>query len=117
MKKHPLKNRKIILTHVTIFFVLFIYVAIIWKTRLDCPFKMLFGIPCPFCGITTAFVNLFRLDFHAAFAANPLFLLAPPFIFFAFHKNLFPKIPVKLYNSVLISCAILFFLLFIYRLC
>ena len=44
---------------------------------LGCPIRAVFGIPCPGCGMTRAWLNFFRLDFGGAFAMHPLFLLAP----------------------------------------
>jgi hypothetical protein len=51
-----------------------------------CGFLELTGIPCPGCGLTTAFAHLARADLAAAFSANPgavplftLTLLAVPF--------------------------------------
>lgn len=39
---------------------------------LPCPIRLVTGLKCPGCGITTCLVSLLRLDFHAAFHANPL---------------------------------------------
>ena len=41
-----------------------------------CALRAVTGIPCPFCGMTTASIALSRADVGAAFAANPgVFLL------------------------------------------
>jgi predicted ABC-type sugar transport system permease subunit len=37
-----------------------------------CPFRALTGIPCPFCGGTTAAVHLGRFDLLGALRANPV---------------------------------------------
>lgn len=37
-----------------------------------CPFLMLTGIPCPFCGMTRAAFGLLRGDFRYAWQANPM---------------------------------------------
>lgn len=37
-----------------------------------CPFKQLFGIPCPGCGTTRAFCAFFKGNFVEAFTINPL---------------------------------------------
>lgn len=37
-----------------------------------CPFLMLTGIPCPFCGMTRAAFGLLRGDFLFAWQANPM---------------------------------------------
>lgn len=41
-----------------------------------CGFKVLTGLPCPTCGSTRACLALVRGDLAAAFASNPLFVLA-----------------------------------------
>ncbi|MCR4693601.1 MAG: DUF2752 domain-containing protein [Firmicutes bacterium] len=49
----------------------------------SCPIYHIFGIPCPACGITRAYLLFFRGRIWSAFLMHPLFLL--PLIF------LFPK--------------------------
>ena len=49
---------------IIMFIIIFILVILgIYK----CPFKYIFGISCPFCGITRAFLSAFSLDFKASF--------------------------------------------------
>jgi hypothetical protein len=45
---------------------------------IPCLWNLLFGVRCPGCGLTTAFVALVRLDFLAAYESNALiFILLP----------------------------------------
>ena len=38
---------------------------------LTCPLRATTGVPCPFCGMTTSVKACLRMDFTAAFLANP----------------------------------------------
>lgn len=42
-----------------------------------CPFKAIFGLPCPLCGLTHAFHYLFRGEFTCAILSNPLIIFVP----------------------------------------
>lgn len=57
-----------------------------------CPTYRIFGICCPFCGMTRAHLAALRLDFSTALYYNPVFYLGLPCIFFMVHDKLFaPK--------------------------
>jgi hypothetical protein len=43
---------------------------------LPCPLRTLTGVPCPFCGLTTATIELTHGDWAAAAQANPLVYIA-----------------------------------------
>jgi hypothetical protein len=49
-----------------------------WRPPTLCLLRGLTGVPCPFCGGTTAMVQLGRGDLAAAFAASPLVVLGAP---------------------------------------
>jgi hypothetical protein len=46
---------------------------------LPCPLRLLTGVPCPLCGMTTAATGLASGDLAAALAANPFVLLLAGF--------------------------------------
>ena len=52
-------------------------VVIMYLLEIRCFFNLLFGITCPGCGITRAYISLLRLDFAAAFEYNPMFWSVP----------------------------------------
>lgn len=49
-----------------------------WRPTTLCLLRGLTGIPCPFCGGTTALVHLGRGDLVAALRASPLVVLGAP---------------------------------------
>ncbi len=49
-----------------------------------CPFRLLTGFNCPGCGVTRALHQILHGHFYTAFTLNPLFLIAIPFLVFAF---------------------------------
>lgn len=61
----------------TICGILVIYTVLSVLGVATCPLKVFFGIPCPGCGISRAFMSAFQLDFAAAFEYNPLWILVP----------------------------------------
>jgi len=49
-------------------------------TGTSCAFKSFIGVPCPGCGLTRAYMSLFRLDIRGAFVWHPMFWAVPVFI-------------------------------------
>ncbi len=49
-----------------------------------CFFRFLTGFTCPGCGTTRAFHQIVHGHFLTAFTLNPLFMIAIPFLLFAF---------------------------------
>lgn len=59
-----MKSKKQILIIIISLFIL-ILLSLLGLYR--CPFKYIFGIPCPLCGMTRAFISLLKLDISKAF--------------------------------------------------
>ena len=64
---------KAFITKKNIFILLLSLVVIFFLYK--CPFWIIFGIPCPGCGMTRAFKSLLTLDIAQAFQYHPLFFL------------------------------------------
>jgi len=63
-----------------------------------CYFKTITGLPCPGCGLTRAFISLYKGNMLEAFMYHPLWLLVPVVGFVIFFKNYFIAAS-KAYNS------------------
>jgi hypothetical protein len=53
-------------------------VFVLWLGAPICPTALLFGLPCPGCGLTRATVALLHGDFAAAFRFHPLVIVLAP---------------------------------------
>lgn len=51
---------------------------------LVCPVRFVTGLKCPGCGVTHMWLALMRLDFAAAFMANPALFLSAPLLMIIF---------------------------------
>jgi hypothetical protein len=49
---------------------------------IPCIWKSIFGVQCPGCGLTTAFISLIELDYRKAFESNWLIYIITPFGFY-----------------------------------
>lgn len=77
---------------------------------LPCGIKLLFGIPCPTCGITRAYFSLARGDLQSTFGYHPLFWLLPLcLILCVFIKNTNAR------RAILIVCCAAYFIVYIIR--
>ena len=85
MNKLKIKKDKLIACGSILAVVLLMYIF-----RIPCLIKWAFGIECPGCGITRAYVSLFRLDIRQAFLYNRMFWAVPIFgLFYLFDGRLF----------------------------
>ncbi len=51
---------------------IFLITTIVLSKKISCPFKKIFHIPCPFCGLTRAFYSLKKLNIKEAIHYNIL---------------------------------------------
>lgn len=99
-----------ILTHIGLVGILVGVIALCsWLLGSACPTYAIFGICCPFCGMTRAHLAALRLDFAAAFSYHPVFFVGVPFLWVIFHESLFrtPKRKVLWYVQVALLAALL----------
>lgn len=79
-----------------------------------CPIAILFGFPCPACGLTRAGISFLTAHFSTAFQMNPcIFLLIPYFLYLWIYKYIFEKSRLiwrsSLVCSVSLSLAFIFY--------
>ena len=91
-------NRKLnIFINIYLIFFILIYLLLVLNNKIPCIFKSIFQIPCPFCGLTRAFKELFKLNISKALFYNILSI--PLFIFFIYWFILFIKDIIKKENK------------------
>jgi uncharacterized membrane protein len=103
------RNWKIFLKHT----ILFIAIGIL--VFYGCPVYNWFGICCPLCGTTRAWLCFLRGDVEAAFYFHPLFLITPFWFFVAVHYG--GRIPRKRWSEcILLAISVLLAVINILRL-
>lgn len=84
-------------------------IGVMYIFQIPCLFKWALGIECPGCGITRAYISLFRLDLKQAFMYNHAFWVVPICgLFYLFDGNLFKN---KWVNRILEGGAYLLLIL------
>ncbi len=84
-------------------------ILVMYIFKVPCLIKWAFGIECPACGITRAYISLFRLDLKQAFMYNHVFWVVPIcFLFYLFDGQLFKN---KWVNVILEGCMYLLLIL------
>ncbi len=73
-----------------------------------CIFKLLFGLPCPGCGLTRANVLFFTGHFYEAFMMHPLFLVADIFLIYIAVRFFMQK--KKATKPFLVCCLCIIFI-------
>ncbi|NLK93628.1 MAG: DUF2752 domain-containing protein [Clostridiales bacterium] len=80
-----------------------------------CTLKLFFGIPCPFCGITRAAIELLNLNIKKSFEMHPLLIFVIiAMIFYLFNKYFCEKY-VKIYKIYVIILLFLFITIYVLR--
>ena len=109
LKKEKKKIGRIVLRNIIILAVIAgVYTVFNLLTKHGCPIRWLFHIPCPFCGMTRAHLAALRLDFAAAFAYHPLFLLGIPYVLLLIGEDLFSGKGKRIYNIVVAVLTVMF---------
>ena len=81
-----------------------------------CIVKIVFGIPCPGCGLSRAFFSLLRFDFIGAFYYNPIIFIIPTILFFIVFYDIpwIKKLCSKFSIIILIFIIAIYILRFIF---
>lgn len=73
---------------VLLLLLLILYFAVAYSLMnhydITCVFIEVFGIPCPGCGMTRAFLSLLKLDFYHAFKYNVVIFFMPYVFIYVF---------------------------------
>lgn len=98
-----------------IFYVLLGIVALLFLYK--CPFAYFFGICCPGCGMTRAFLSLVQFDIIGAFYYHPLFpVVILIFIYLILEHFQILSFSDRVKRNLLIIIAILFLITYLIRL-
>ncbi len=89
--------------------VIIIFIVFIYK----CPINYFWGVQCPGCGITRAYLSALNLDFISAFRYHPLFLTIAPTILYIAHRNIL-RIKLSCKIEKLLFCILLVLLIALY---
>lgn len=63
-------RKKLLIVNLILIGVVALYCFLLTVTGITCPFKAIFNIPCPTCGVTRAFKSLFVGDIKGYFDYN-----------------------------------------------
>ena len=79
---------------------------------IGCPIKFLTGISCAGCGMTRAWISLFKMDIQGAFYYHPLFFLPAIYLLLFIFKD---KISYKIFIWVVALGVFAFLATYIFR--
>ena len=85
-------------------------IAVMYIFKVPCLFKAAFGIDCPGCGMTRAYISLLHLDIPKAFGYNAMFWAVPiGYLMYLVDDNLFKQkwlnysVLVLVYGGLLVN--------------
>lgn len=98
---------------------LFAAVFLLYAVVIECPLKRIFGIECPFCGMTRAHAAFLCGDINAAFGFNRLFFLGLPTValIYAVSKSYKNKALKYCFIAALALCMCALIINYILKLC
>lgn len=108
-----MKKKEFTFIFLSIFALILLIIFGIYK----CPIKYIFGLSCPICGLTRAFLSAFSLNFSMAFHYHlfwPIILLG--LIIWALYKLKIIKLSKKTINISLCAFSIINLIYYFYRL-
>ena len=83
-----------------------------------CPFRYLFVVACPGCGMTRALLAAVLSDFETAFSFHPLFpLLIPAALYLGLRETGTLRLTARAENTYILLFAGVFILVYVLRLC
>ena len=102
--------------HLFLIFTITLFLLFLWFSGYRCPLLFFFGIPCPFCGMTRAFLCVLRGDLLTAFYFHPLWPVVLGLILtFLLNKFRILHLSDRWINNGAFVIGILFLLCFISR--
>lgn len=106
------KVKKFFLIHLAV-----LLIGIVYIFAVGCPLHRIFGIPCPGCGMSRAWISFFMLDFKSAFKFHPLFIPITGILLYEIHREIVPKkLPKKVETVLLVLIVSAALILYFYRL-
>ena len=89
-----------------------LFYLMIESIGITCPIKFITGISCAGCGMSRAYISLFKGDISMAFYYHPLFILPPILLFSIVFRN---RIGSKLFKTIIVVSALLFVAVYVIR--
>lgn len=103
-----MRKIKFLKNKLNITLIYFCCLAVFWFLKFPCVFNYIFGIPCPGCGMSHAFLSALRFDFIEAFSYHSMFWSMPIlYLYFLFDGKLFNKKSLDLSILILIGVGFL----------